>query len=162
MALLLPDLDSLDNELSIRLPGRLPLSTTLPELLLSVGGKVDPWLAVETITEPTVGTTDSDVDDEEEVLVEWSGLGSGSPGVDQGSTIVSGGGEVSSLPESSVEVDVHDLEKTSVNVREDVPLGPFDTKGVETLCVGGVESLTLDVVAEPAISRRHRTPVQSG
>ena len=70
VALLLPNFDALDQQLASLLPSRIPLITSIPELLLSFRIKVDPGLAISPILEPAVRASDSNVQDQVEVLVE--------------------------------------------------------------------------------------------
>lgn len=163
VALLLPHLDTLDGHLSVLLPCGQPLLAGVPEVTLGSWAGVNPWLALNTVLEPTVGATNSDVEDEVEILVEGSGVyASLAPWVDETSAVGVRDREVALLPEWLVEVDVHDLKETSVDVREDVLLAPFETESVETRAVSSVESLTLDVVLVPAVVVGIRTPVKSG
>jgi len=161
VALLLPHLDALDLHLTTLLPGWIPLVAGVPELKRSVGSSVNPWLAVDVVLEPSVGATDSDVEDKVEVLVERSRVGTASPWVLEGSTVAGGRWEVALGPEWLVEVDVHDLEKTGVDVGENVLLGPLNSESVKASSVGGVKGSTLYVVAVPAILRLHWAPVES-
>jgi len=158
----LPHLDALDLELTTLLPGWVPGVSGVPELKRGIGGGVDPRLAIDVVLEPTVGTTNSDVEDEVKVLVERSGVATASPWVLERGTVAGGRWEVALGPEWLVEIDVHDLKKTGVDVGKDVLLRPLNTESVETSSVGGVESSTLDVVAVPAILGRNWTPVKSG
>jgi len=112
----LPHLDALDLELTTLLPSWVPGVPGIPELERSVGGSVDPRLASDVVLEPTIGTTNSDVEDEVEVLVERSRVGTAGPWVLERSTVAGGRWEVTFGPEWLVEVDVHDLEKAGVDV----------------------------------------------
>ena len=135
---------------------------SLPEVLLGSLRAIEPRLVRLAILKPTVSSTNSDVDDEVEVLVKGRGVAAScSPGVIQAGTVAVSKGEVAVLEEWLVKVGIHDLEKTSVDVCEDVVLGPLNTEGVVTSGVGRVQGLALDVVAPPAIVAGVRAEVQS-
>jgi hypothetical protein len=51
-------------------PGWVPLCLTIPELLGGGVGCITPWLVSDTIFEESICSTDSNVEDEEEILVE--------------------------------------------------------------------------------------------
>lgn len=164
--LLLPHLDTLDLHLARVLlgtlfPGWKPLVAGVPEFEWSVGSSVNPWLAGNVVLEPSIGTADGNVEDKVEVLVERSSVGTASPWVLKRGTVAGGRWEVALGPEWLVEVDVHDLKKTRVDIGEDVLLRPLDSKSVEAGGVGGVECSTLYVVAVPAILGWDWTPVKS-
>ena len=72
VASLLPHLDTLDAELSILFPGRVPFITSFPEIKLRRWAGVDPRLVLETVLEPAIGASDGDVEDQVELLIEWS------------------------------------------------------------------------------------------
>ena len=55
------------------------------------------------------------------------------------------------FPEWFVELSIHYLKKTSVDIREDVFFGPFDAECVPIFGIRGMKCLALDVVAPPAI-----------
>jgi hypothetical protein len=159
---LLPHLDTLDLHLAVLLPCRVPLLLSLPEVLLGSLRAIEPRLVRLAVLKPTVSSTNSDVDDEVEVLVKGRGVAaSRSPGVIQTRTVAVSKGEVAVLEKWLVKVRVHDLKKTSVDVCEDVVLGPLDTEGVVTSGVGRVQGLALDVVTPPAIVAGVRAEVQS-
>lgn len=135
----------------------------LPEVVGSRGRAVNPWLAALTILEPTVGATDGDVEDEIELLVEWSLLAaSGGPDVLKTGSVGVGQRELTTLPEWLVKVGVENLEETRVDVGEEVLLRPLETKGVRLCSVGGVKSRSLDVGPPPSIVGQIRTPMESG
>jgi len=162
VTLLLVHLHTLDDHLTVLLPGGVPLVASIPELLSGEATAISPRLARSTVLEPTIGTTDSDVENEVEVLVEGSVvLASSSPRVHESGTVTVANGESTLLPERLVEVDVHDLEKTRVDVGENILLGPLEAESVETLGVCGVESSVLVVVEPPTIVGRVGTPVES-
>jgi len=162
VALLLPHLDALDGHLAVLLPGWLPLVTGVPEVALGGCGGIDPRLARNTVVEPSVCAADCDVDDEVKVLVKGSVVAaSGSPWVDESGAVRVGGGEVALGPERLGEANIHDLEKTSVNVSENVLGGPLYTVGVCLLGPRGVESLALVVVLVPTVVVRIGAPVKS-
>src|SRR2546421_235160 len=53
-------------------PGWIPLIPRIPEVFLGGSAAINPRLSASTIFEPTVSSTDSDVQDEVEFLVEGS------------------------------------------------------------------------------------------
>jgi hypothetical protein len=88
ITLLLPHLDTLDHHLAIILPRGLPCLPAVPEVLLSSGRLVNPWFAGKPILEPTVRTTDGNVEDKVELLVKRRSKVAGlAPRVDQSSSI---------------------------------------------------------------------------
>lgn len=160
-SLLLRDLDTLDLHHAIVLPGRLPLVTSVPEVAGSGRGSVDPWLAVHAVLEPAVRAADGDVDDEVEILVEWSAVTAClAPWVDDPRAVGVRGREVGLVPERLVEVDVGDLQETGVDEGEEVLRSPLETVDVEALGIGRVKSLALDVVLPPCVVVGVRSPVE--
>lgn len=160
VALLLEHLNGLDLHLAIFRPGRVPLIASVPELVRCDRVAVYPRLARNTILEPAVGTPDSNVQDEIEVLIKRGCRSARSPRVDDCSAVGVSCWEVTLLPEWLVEVDVHDLEKTSVNVSEDILWAPFETIRVETRSVSRVKRLVLAVCAPPTVIIWVWTPVK--
>jgi hypothetical protein len=55
-------------------PGIEPFILVVIEVVCSFWTGVGPWLSTLTIWEVSVGSTDGDVENEEELLVEWSTL----------------------------------------------------------------------------------------
>lgn len=90
----------------------------------SLGG-IDPWFALDAILEPAIGSSNSNVENQIEVLVKRTGGSAAGPWVVDSRTVGVRGGKVAFAPEGLVEVDVHDLEKTSVDVAKDVLGAPF-------------------------------------
>lgn len=152
VALLLPHLDALDHHLAVVLPRRLPRLPAVPEIFLGRGRLIDPRLAGSPILEPTIGTTDGNVEDEVEFLIERRGEVAGlAPRVDQASAVAIGKREIAAGPERLVEVGVEDLEETSVDVSEEILLAPLHAEGVEGLGEGRVQSVALHVGTPPGI-----------
>jgi hypothetical protein len=138
---LLPHLDLADLHLSLLLPSRIPRVSGIPEISARRWGSVHPWLATLSILEPSIGTTDSNVHDEVEFLIEWSLLAAGlGPDILETCSVGVGEWELTTLPEWLIEVGVEDLEETSVDVSEEILLGPLETEFVLGVGVGGVES----------------------
>jgi hypothetical protein len=123
---LLPHLDTLDLHRATILPGRQPLILRLPEVELSPGAPVNPRLAALAILKPVVCRADRQVEHEVELLVERRRVALGVlPRVVETRAVGVGEREVAILEEGLVEVRVHDLEKTRVDVGEDVLLAPL-------------------------------------
>lgn len=141
-------------------PGWIPLIPRIPEVSLGGSAAINPRLSASTIFEPTVVSTNSDVQDEVEFLVEGSLFAASlGPAVDQASAVAVRKRELSTLPEGLVEVRVEDLEEDAVDVGEKVLLRPLETEGVFGCSVCGVESTPLHVRAPPGIVGWVWTPV---
>lgn len=149
---LLPHLDLADLHLSLLLPSRIPRVSRIPEISARRWGSVHPRLATLSILEPSIGTTNSNVHDKVEFLIEWSLLATGlGPDILKTGSVGVGKWELTALPEWLVEIGVKDLEETGVDVGEEILLGPFETEFVLGVGVGGVESRSLDVGSPPCI-----------
>lgn len=161
VTLLLHHLDALDSHLATLRPGWVPLVSGLPELRRSSCARIHPWLPLDAVCEPTIGTANRDIEDKIEILVKWSAIPtSRAPRVNKFCAVTIADREVAFGPEWLAEADIHDLKKTSVNVGEDVFFGPLNTESVETGSVCGVKSLALDVVTPVAIIGGVRPPMQ--
>lgn len=157
---LLPHLRALDNHLTLLLPRRIPLAAGIPKVALGRVGLIHPWLALDAIFEPAIGTAHGDVENQVKVLVKRGAVAAGlTPRVHQSRAIGIGGREVALGPKGFVEVRIHDLEEARVDVGEDVLLGPLEAVGVEARAVSGVQSLSLDIASPPSIVVGVRTPV---
>ena len=114
VALLLPHLHALDSHLSvgslglgILLPGLRPFIPVVPERYTGVGAAVNPRLVIFAVFEPAVAASNSDVENEVERLVEWGRRATIiSPGVDVGSAVGHGQGEIATSPERFLELPV--------------------------------------------------------
>lgn len=152
-------LDTLDSHAaSIALaPCREPDGTGVPELLGCVERGITPWLVAFAIFEVAVGATNSHVEDQIEVLVEWSiVLTSLRPWIGQ-SGLVNDGltkpemmvsikamqatidvDSLSAIPHalgSVVELQEEDLQQPAVNVHEQIPARPFQSIQMEAFRV---------------------------
>lgn len=144
-------------------PSWIPDVALRPEVSPGSGRAVEPWLTTLSILEPTIGSSNSDVDDEVELLIKRRLITAGlTPYVLQTGSVAVGKRKSSALPERFVEIGVQDLEKTSVDIGEEVLLGPFEAECVFFLGVCSVKSASLHVGAPPSIVCWVGTPVKSG
>ena len=112
--------------------------------------------------EPAVRTTNANIKDEVEILIEWCGIVTSlAPWVDETSAVAVREREVATLPQWLVEVGVNHLKKTSVDVGEEVLLAPLHAEGVFLCGESGVKSVSLNVCPPPSIVCRVWTPMQS-
>jgi len=111
--------------------------------------------------EPAIRATDGHIEDEIEIFVERSVIAaSEAPRVVEACTIAVRQRELTLGPEWFVEADIHDLEKASVDVGEDILLAPFNTIGVEAASIGCMQRLSFDIVSPPAIVSSIGSPVK--
>lgn len=99
---------------------------------------IEPWLVTRTIREPTVGTTDSDVQNQIETPIEWGAVRTTEPGVLKDSLLAGGrvgddSGEVSTVPEGFVEREVQRAMEPRVDIDPQEIGGPFESVLVEIL-----------------------------
>ena len=159
---LFPHLNLADFHLSLLLPSRIPNVLLLPEILWSRWGRIQPRLSTLSVLEPTIGTTDCNIHDQVEFLVEWSLLATGlRPDVLKSGAVGVGEWELTAFPEWFIKVGVQDLEETGVDVSEEILLGPFKTELVLGLGVSGVKSSSLDVGSPPGIVGKIWSPMKS-
>lgn len=69
---LLPHFDGLDPELAFFLPRGIPLVLGFPEVEFRAWTGIDPWFTLHSVLEPSVRSSNSDVENEVERLVERS------------------------------------------------------------------------------------------
>lgn len=124
-----PNLHGFDLEsIGITLPGLLPSTSCVPELVHGVRGGVGPWLASHTIWEIVGSTTDCEINDEEELSIKWCRVVLSLP------RVVEGGGELASVPEALLgEVNLENLVAVSVEVGVETLLVPVESVGVESV-----------------------------
>jgi hypothetical protein len=179
ITLLLPHFHTLHLHNPLLFPGGRPLLSRLPEVALSRRTCINPGLSRLSVCKPSVCTTDGDVQNEVELLVERRDIAAGlAPWILQAGSVAIRERELAVGPEGLVEVRVHDLEETGVDVGEDVLVAPLyevstfeveerymsthlKAKGMIASCVSGVKSDTLNVVTPPTIIGRVGSEVQS-
>lgn len=133
----------------------------VPEVALGILAVIDPWLSALAVLEPSVGTSDGDVHDEVEFLVERCVEAVGiAPWVGNDSAIGVTLGESSALEKWLVEVAIENLKEEGIDIGEDVLLGPLQTEGVLLRGKGSMKSCPLHVGAPPSIVGRVWSPVQ--
>jgi len=162
---LLPHLNLADFHLAstLGLPCGIPSISRIPEVFLGHWCVVNPWFSTLAVLEPSVGATNSNVEDQIKLLVEWSLLSASlAPRVQDLGSVAIGVWESSPSPKIFIEVGIKHLKKIGVYVGEKVLLRPFQSKFVLRLSIGGVESLPLDVGSPPSIICGVGTPVKGG
>ena len=124
-----PNLDGFDlKSIGITLPGLLPGTSCVPELVYGMRRGVGPGLASHTIWEIVGSTTDGEINDEEELSVKWCRVVLSLP------RVVEGGGELASVPEALLgEVNLENLVAVSIEVGVETLLVPVESVGVESV-----------------------------
>lgn len=94
-------------------------------------------------------------------MVEWRVRPTSfAPRVLQPCAVRVGVGEASAIPQGLVKIGVQDLEKTAVDIGEEILLRPFEAIRVEPAAVGRVQGLALVVGLPPRIIGGIRAPVE--
>ena len=136
---LLPHLDAVNDHLAIIFPCWIPLISCIPEILLCGRGLINPRLARLTVLEPAVCTPNRNIQNQVEVFVKRSSrIPSLTPRVNKPSPVRVRQRKVSTGVQRRIEIEVENLQKTSVNVGENVLLTPLHTKGVRSSSISGV------------------------
>ena len=137
---------------------------TIPKVPRSKVAAIDPRLVALTVKEPSILRTDSDVEDEVELLVEWCIEATLDPWVFHKSAVCSSDAvEATLLPELVVlgELVVHDLLETGIEEQEQVLLGPLETKSVVGRGKGLAAEESITVCVDVAVVLGVGTPVES-
>lgn len=146
----------------LRLPGWIPLVLAGQEILGRSFRLVDPWFAGRAILEPSVGTSNSQVDDEIKFLIEGRvQIRVVNPRVSERSAVGVGQRKFSTSPKVLFERVVEDLQETGVYVGEEVFLTPLQTISVLASSICGVKSRLFLTGAPVPIILLVRTPVKS-
>ena len=159
---LLPHLHRLDRHFGrLGLPGRVPLILSAQEILGRRLRLVHPRLTGRAILEPPIGTSNGQVDDEIEFLIEWRvQVGVIDPRVGEGGAVGVGQRELSTGPEIFIERVVEDLQETGVDVSEEVFLTPLQAIRVCAGGVGGMKRCLLFTGAPIAVILLVRPPME--
>ena len=126
VTLLLPHLHTLHLHDTLLFPSGRPLLSHLPEVALGRRASIDPRLSRLSVCKPSICTTDGDVQNEIELLVERRDVAIGlAPWVLQAGSVTVREGELAVRPEGFIKMRVHNLEEAGVDVREDVLVTPL-------------------------------------
>ena len=137
---------------ALLLPRRKPLILGVPKVVFGSETVVGPGLSGFAVLKPAIGASNSNIQDQIEVLVKRRRVpASLTPRVNNPGAVAVVGRKVSAGPERLVKWSVEDLEELGIDIRENIFLGPFYAEGVLFCSIGRVESLPLHVGFPPSI-----------
>jgi hypothetical protein len=109
-------------------PGLDDIGESIVELHEGSGGSITPWLATDTIGEISIGPSDSEVEDEIELLVEGGVVGLTLPRIVKGRAF-----PLTFLPKGFSDWNFHHALRVVIDVGVDLILVPDQAIGVEVL-----------------------------